>query len=69
MEQERIRAYEEFARAATQMLIKLEEGQQRLQASMRRLEENDRERKEALAAVIKALAMVQADIVRIDESG
>ncbi len=80
--EERIRNIEEFAQYATDMIVIMDEDQramraslrrlresvERLEESMQRLEENEARRDEVLQRMLQAVAVIQADIVRIDET-
>lgn len=59
--QERIRALENFAQIAAQWAVEMEESQQRIEASQRR-------RDELIQQMLQAVAVIQAEIVRIDET-
>ena len=59
--QERIRNLENFAQIATQWAIEMEESQQRIEAAQRR-------RDELIQQMLQAVAVMQAEIVRIDET-
>ena len=59
--QERIRNLENFAQIATQWAQEMEESQQRIDASQRR-------RDGLMQQLLQAVAVMQADIVRIDET-
>ncbi len=59
--QERIRALEDFAQIAVQWAQEIEQSQQRIEASQRR-------RDELLQQLVQAVAVMQAEIVRIDET-
>ncbi len=59
--QERIRNLENFAQIAAQWAVEMEESQQRIEASQRR-------RDELIQQMLQAVAVIQAEIVRIDET-
>ena len=59
--QERIRALEDFTQIAAQWALEMEESQQRIEASQRR-------RDELMQQMLRAVAVIQAEIVRIDET-
>ena len=59
--QERIRNLENFAQIATQWAMEMEESQQRIEAAQRR-------RDELMQQMLQAVAVMQAEIVRIDET-
>ena len=59
--QERIRALEDFAQIAVQWAQEIEQSQQRIEASQRR-------RDELMQKLLQAVAVMQAEIVRIDET-
>ncbi len=59
--QERIRNLENFAQIATQWAREMEESQQRIENSQRR-------RDELMQQMLQAVAVMQAEIVRIDET-
>ena len=59
--QERLRNLENFAQIATQWAVEMEEAQQRIEASQRR-------RDELIQQMLQAVAVIQAEIVRIDET-
>ena len=80
--EERIRNLEDFSQIATQLAIEMdaslrrvEESQRRTEESLRRMEESQRQmeesqqrRDEILQQLLQAVAVIQADIVRIDET-
>ena len=59
--QGRIRDPENFAEIATQWAVEMEESQQGIQASQRR-------RDELIQQMLQAVAVMQAEIVRTDET-
>ena len=59
--QERIRALEDFAQIAVQWAQEIEQSQLRIEASQRR-------RDELMQQLLQAVAVMQAEIVRIDET-
>jgi hypothetical protein len=59
--QDRIRALEDFAQIAAQWAQEMEQSQQRIEASQRR-------RDELMQQLLQAVAVMQAEIVRIDET-
>ena len=80
--EERIRDFVDFARYATDMIVlmegdrlatqeamrRLEESMRRLEESMRRLDENAARRDEVMQRMLQSVAVMQAEIVRIDET-
>ncbi len=66
--EQRIRNLENFALIAVELARELEESQQRLEESQRRLEESQQRRGELLQQLLQAVAVIQAEIVRIDET-
>jgi hypothetical protein len=73
--QERLKAFEEFSKFATEMILLMEEDRKktdevlrRLTESMAQLGDNDQRREQAMNGLLKAVAVIQADIVRIDET-
>ena len=73
--QERIRNLEDFAQLSAKMteLIdsaqrRMEERQQRMEVDNRRMEEDQRRRDELLQQILRSVAVMQAEIVRIDET-
>ncbi len=59
--EERLRNLEDFAQIATQLAVEME-------ASLRRVEESQRRRDELLQELLQTVAVIQAEIVRIDET-
>ena len=59
--QERIRNLENFAQIATQWAREMEDSQQRIEASQMR-------RDELIQQLLQAVAVMQAEVVRIDET-
>jgi uncharacterized protein YigA (DUF484 family) len=73
--EERIRNIEDFTQYATEMIILMEEDRRamreairRLEESVRRLDENADRRDELMQRILQTVAVIQADIVRIDET-
>ena len=73
--QERLKAFEEFSKFVTEMILLMEEDRKktdevlrRLTESMAQLGDNDQRREQAMNGLLKAVAVIQADIVRIDET-
>jgi hypothetical protein len=66
--EERIRNLEDFSQIATQLAIEMERSLRRLEESQRVIEESQRRRDEMLQQLLQAVAVIQADIVRIDET-
>ena len=73
--EERIRDFVDFARYATDMIVLMEgdrlatqEAMRRLEESMRRLDENAARRDEVMQRMLQSVAVMQAEIVRIDET-
>ena len=80
--EERIRNIEDFTQYATEMIIlmeedrramreairRLEESVRRLEESTQRLDENADRRDELMQRLLQTVAVIQADIVRIDET-
>jgi uncharacterized membrane protein (DUF106 family) len=70
-----MRNVEEFALYAADMIVTMEEDQRRMEQNQRRMEEDQRRMEEAqrrrdelLQRMLQAVAAIQADIVRIDET-
>ena len=59
--QDRIRALEDFAQIAVQWAQEMEQSQLRIEASQRR-------REELMQQLLQSVAVMQAEIVRIDET-
>jgi hypothetical protein len=59
--EDRIRRLENFAQLATTLAVEMEESQ-------RQMEESQRMRDELLEQMLQAVAVIQAEIVRIDET-
>ena len=73
--QDRMRNVEEFARYATDMIVLMEQDQRRVDESLQRLDESVQQlrepgarRDETLQRMLQAMAVIQADIVRIDRT-
>lgn len=73
--QDRMRNVEEFARYATDMIVLMDEDQQRtnealerLNEAVQQLRESSGRRDETLQRMLQAMAVIQADIVRIDQT-
>ena len=73
--EDRIRRLEDFAQIATTLAVEMESAQRRMEAaqlrmeeSQRQMEESQRRRDELLQQMLQAVAVIQADIVRIDET-
>ncbi len=66
--QERLRRYDEFARYATEMIVLMEEDRRRMNETIRRLDENDERREEIMKGLLQTVTLMQADIVRLDET-
>ncbi len=66
--EQRFRNLEEFAQYAADMIVMMEEDRRRIEEALRRMEEGQTRRDELLQRVIQAVTVMQADIVRIDES-
>ena len=66
--EQRFRNLEEFAQYATDMIVVMEEDRGRIEEALRSLEEGHRSHGELLQRLIQAVTVMQADIVRIDES-
>jgi predicted transcriptional regulator len=47
---------------------RMEESQRRMEESQRQMEESQRQRDEVMERMAHAIALIQADIVRIDET-
>jgi peptidoglycan hydrolase CwlO-like protein len=62
------RAMRASLRRLRESVERLEESMQRTEESMQRLEENEARRDEVLQRMLQAVAVIQADIVRIDET-
>ena len=59
---------EDFAQIATTLAVEMEAAQRRMEAAQLRMEESQRRRDELLQQMLQAGAVIQADIVRIDET-
>ena len=66
--EQRMRNVEEFALYAADMIVTMEEDQRRMEQNQRRMEEDQRRRDELLQRMLQAVAAIQADIIRIDET-
>jgi hypothetical protein len=73
--EDRIRRLENFAQLATTLAVEMEAAQRRMEAaqlrmeeSQRQMEESQRMRDELLEQMLQAVAVIQAEIVRIDET-
>jgi hypothetical protein len=80
--EDRIRRLENFAQLATTLAVemeaaqrrmeaaqlRMEESQRRMEESQRQMEESQRMRDELLEQMLQAVAVIQAEIVRIDET-
>jgi hypothetical protein len=73
--EDRIRNLENFAlvsveihRLMEESQRRMEESQRRMEASQRQMEESQRQRDEVMERMAHAIALIQADIVRIDET-
>ena len=69
------RNLEDFAQIATELAVEMEESQRRsderlrfVEESLRRREESQRRRDELLQRMAQTVAVMQAEIVRIDET-
>ncbi len=73
--EERLRKVEGFAlisaeihRLMEESQRRMEESQRRMEESQRRMEESQRQRDEVMDRMAHAIVLIQADIVRIDET-
>lgn len=66
--QDRIRNLEEFAQLSARLSSLMESSQRRLEENQRRMEEEQRARDDLLQQIMQSVAIMQADIVRIDET-
>lgn len=73
--EDRIRNLENFAlvsveihRLMEESQRRTEESQRRMEESLRRMEESQRQRDEVMDRMAQAIALIQADIVRIEET-
>jgi hypothetical protein len=66
--EERIRNIEDFAQYATEMIILMEEDCRATREAIRRLDDNSARKDELLQRILHTVAVMQADIIRIDES-
>ena len=73
--EQRMRNLEEFAQYATDMIVfmeedrrHMEEARQQMEECQLRMEERQLRRDELLQRLLQAVAVIQADIVRIDEA-
>ena len=66
--EERLRRLEDFAQISTEIHRLMEESQRRMEESQRRMEESQRQRDEVMDRMAHAIVLIQADIVRIDET-
>lgn len=73
--QERIRALEDFAQIATALAVEMEASQRRieqrqreLEADLQAVEQSQRRRDELMQQMLQSIAVIQAEIVRIDET-
>ena len=66
--EDRIRNLENFALVSVEIHRLMEESQRRMEESLRRIEESQRQRDEVMDRMAQAIALIQADIVRIEET-
>ena len=66
--EERLRRLEDFAQISTEIHRLMEESQRRMEENQRRMEESQRQRDNAMNRLAQAIALIQADIIRIDET-
>ena len=66
--EERIRNSEDFAHYATEIIVLMEEDRRATREAIRRLGENSVRRDELLQRILHTVAVMRADIIRIDES-
>ena len=66
--EDRIRNLENFALVSVEIHRLMEESQRRTEESLRRIEESQRQRDEVMDRMAQAIALIQADIVRIEET-
>jgi hypothetical protein len=66
--EERLRKVEGFALISAEIHRLMEESQRRMEESQRRMEESQRQRDEVMDRMAHAIVLIQADIVRIDET-
>lgn len=66
--EERLRNLGDFSQIATQLAIEMEASLRRLEEPQRRMEESQQRMDEMLQQLLQAAAIIQVDIVRIDET-
>ena len=66
--EDRLRNLEDFAQIATELAVDLEESIRISEESLRLVEESQRRRDELLQRMAQTVAVMQAEIVRIDET-
>jgi hypothetical protein len=66
--EERLRKVEGFALISAEIHRLMEESQRLMEESQRRMEESQRQRDEVMDRMAHAIVLIQADIVRIDET-
>ena len=66
--EERVNKLENVAQLSLRMIRIMEENVRRLEQEQRRVREQQQRRDEVMQQLIQAVAMIQADIVRIDET-
>lgn len=59
---------EESQRRMEDSYRRMEESQRRMEETLRQVEESQRQRDEVMDRMAQAIALIQADIVRIDET-
>ena len=50
------------------MIVLMEEDRRRMNETIRRLDENDERREEIMKGLLQTVTLMQADIVRLDET-
>ncbi len=66
--EDRVRNLENFAQLSADFAVMMEENLRRMEENQRRMEEDQRRRGELLERLLQAVAVIQAEIVRIDET-
>lgn len=62
------RLMEESQRRMEESYRRMEESQRRMEETLRQVEESQRQRDEVMDRMAQAITLIQADIVRIDET-
>ena len=66
--EERLRNLEDFAQIATDLAVHMEESMRHSEERLHLVEESRRHRDELLQRMVQAVAVMPAEIVRIDET-